>query len=34
MEVKVGTLDVLLYRATRAFKAACEKQGIALGGEL
>ncbi len=34
MEVKVGTLDVLLYRATRAFKAACDKEGIALGGEL
>jgi RNA polymerase sigma-70 factor (ECF subfamily) len=34
LEVKVGTLDVLLFRACRAFRAACEKQGIALGGAL
>lgn len=33
MEVKIGTLDVLLYRAVRAFRAACEKQGVTLGGE-
>jgi RNA polymerase sigma-70 factor (ECF subfamily) len=32
LEVKVGTLDVLLFRACRAFRAACEKEGIALGG--
>lgn len=34
MDVKVGTLDVLLYRACRSFKQACEKRGVALGGEL
>jgi RNA polymerase sigma-70 factor (ECF subfamily) len=34
LEVKIGTLDVLLYRACRAFRAACEKQGIALGGAI
>jgi RNA polymerase sigma-70 factor (ECF subfamily) len=34
MDVKIGTLDVLLYRACRAFRQACEKQGIALQGEL
>jgi RNA polymerase sigma factor (sigma-70 family) len=34
MDVKVGTLDVLLFRACRAFRQACEKHDIALGGEL
>lgn len=34
MDVKVGTLDVLLYRACRSFKQACEKRGVALRGEL
>lgn len=34
MDVKIGTLDVLLYRACRSFKQACEKRGMALGGEL
>jgi RNA polymerase sigma-70 factor (ECF subfamily) len=34
MNVKIGTLDVLLYRACRAFRQACEKQGIALRLEL
>ena len=34
MEVKVGTLDVLLFRACKAFRTACDKQGVALGGEL
>lgn len=34
LDVKIGTLDVLLYRACRAFRQACEKQGIALRGEL
>lgn len=33
LEVKIGTLDVLLFRACRAFRQACEKQGVALGGE-
>lgn len=33
MEVKIGTLDVLMYRAVRAFRAACEKQNINFGGE-
>lgn len=28
LEVKIGTLDVLLFRAVRAFRKACEKQGI------
>ena len=31
LEVKIGTLDVLLYRAVRAFRTACEKQGVAFG---
>lgn len=26
--VKVGTLDVLLYRACKSFRKACEKQGL------
>lgn len=34
MDVKIGTLDVLLYRACRSFKQACEKRGVALRGEL
>jgi RNA polymerase sigma-70 factor (ECF subfamily) len=34
LEVKVGTLDVLLFRAVRAFRSAAEKQGVALGGEV
>jgi RNA polymerase sigma-70 factor (ECF subfamily) len=34
MDVKIGTLDVLLFRACRAFRQACEKQGLALQGEL
>ena len=29
LEVKIGTLDVLLYRACKSFKKACEKQGLA-----
>ncbi len=33
LEVKIGTLDVLLFRACRAFRQACEKQGVALRGE-
>jgi len=28
LEVKVGTLDVLLFRAVRAFRKACEQQGV------
>lgn len=28
LEVKIGTLDVLLFRAVRAFRKACEKQDI------
>jgi RNA polymerase sigma-70 factor (ECF subfamily) len=34
MDVKIGTLDVLLFRACRAFRQACEKHGIPLRGEL
>ncbi len=34
LEVKVGTLDVLLFRACKAFRVACEKQGVPLAGEL
>lgn len=34
LDVKIGTLDVLLYRACRSFKQACEKRGVTLGGEL
>jgi RNA polymerase sigma-70 factor (ECF subfamily) len=34
LDVKVGTLDVLLFRACRSFKQACEKHGVALRGEL
>jgi RNA polymerase sigma-70 factor (ECF subfamily) len=32
MDVKIGTFDVLVYRAVRAFRKACEKQGIEFGG--
>ncbi len=32
LEVKIGTLDVLLFRACRAFRQACEKQGVHLRG--
>ena len=28
LEVKVGTLDVLLFRAVRAFRKACEQAGV------
>lgn len=34
MDVKIGTLDVLLYRACRSFRQACDKQGIVLALEL
>ena len=34
LEVKVGTLDVLLFRACKSFRAACEKQGLMVGAEL
>jgi RNA polymerase sigma factor (sigma-70 family) len=34
MDVKVGTLDVLLFRACRAFRQACEKHDIGLGDAL
>jgi len=33
LEVKMGTLDVLLYRAVRAFRTACEKSGVSFAGE-
>lgn len=31
LEVKLGTLDVLLYRACKSFKKVCEKRGLAGG---
>ena len=31
LEVKLGTLDVLLFRAVRAFRKACEQQGQRAG---
>jgi RNA polymerase sigma-70 factor (ECF subfamily) len=34
LQIKIGTLDVLLYRACRAFRQASEKHGTALRGEL
>jgi RNA polymerase sigma-70 factor (ECF subfamily) len=34
LDVKIGTLDVLLFRAVRAFRVACEKEGVSLKGEL
>ena len=30
LEVKLGTLDVLLFRAVRAFRKACSERGITL----
>lgn len=30
LDVKIGTLDVLLFRACKAFRQACEKQGVSL----
>lgn len=34
LDVKIGTLDVLLFRACKAFRQACEKHGLSLRGEL
>ncbi len=34
LDVKIGTLDVLLFRACKAFRQACDKQGLSLRGEL
>jgi RNA polymerase sigma-70 factor (ECF subfamily) len=34
LDVKIGTLDVLLFRACRSFRQACEKEGVVFGGEL
>nr|WP_276600296.1 MULTISPECIES: RNA polymerase sigma factor [unclassified Nannocystis] len=34
LDVKIGTLDVLLFRACKAFRAACEKRGLPVGAEL
>lgn len=34
MDVKIGTLDVLLYRACKSFRQACDKRGIVLAAEL
>jgi RNA polymerase sigma-70 factor (ECF subfamily) len=34
LDVKIGTLDVLLFRACKAFRLACEKQGVPTRGEL
>lgn len=34
LDVKLGTLDVLLFRACKAFRAACEKRGIPVAAEL
>ncbi len=33
LEVKIGTLDVLLFRAVRAFKKACEQAGVDFDAE-
>lgn len=30
LEVKIGTLDVLLFRACKSFRKACNKQGVEL----
>ena len=30
LEVKLGTLDVLLFRACKSFRAACDRQGLGL----
>lgn len=34
LDVKLATLDVLLFRACKAFRTACEKQGVPLAMEL
>lgn len=34
LDVKIGTLDVILFRACKAFRTACEKQGVSLHLEL
>lgn len=34
LDVKIGTLDVLLFRACKAFRAACEKRGLPVSAEL
>lgn len=34
LEVKIGTLDVLLFRACKSFRAACDKEGLSLGGAI
>ena len=34
LDVKLGTLDVLLFRACKAFRTACERQGVPLDMEL
>ena len=34
LEVKIGTLDVLLFRACKSFRQACAKQGVAWEGDV
>ncbi|MCR9166158.1 MAG: RNA polymerase sigma factor [Nannocystaceae bacterium] len=34
LDVKLATLDVLLFRACKAFRTACEKHGVPLATEL
>jgi RNA polymerase sigma factor (sigma-70 family) len=34
LDVKLGTLDVLLFRACKAFRAACEKRGLPVAADL
>lgn len=34
LDVKLGTLDVLLFRACKAFRAACEKRGLPVVADL
>ncbi len=34
LDVKVGTLDVLLFRACKSFRAACDKLGLTVATEL
>ena len=34
LDVKIGTLDVLLFRACKAFRAACEKRGLPVAADL
>lgn len=34
LDVKVATLDVLFFRACKAFRAACDKQGVQLEREV